>query len=59
MQISPVKRDWARSASEYCRAVAPYATPLLETAKDLFASISATRDKLQVEETEQLIGRDS
>ena len=58
MQISPVKRDWARSASEYCKAVAPYATPLLKTATDLFASISATRDQLLVEETEQLIGRE-
>ena len=58
MQISPVKRDWARSASEYCKAIAPYATPLLETAKDLFASISATRDQLLVEQTDSIIGKE-
>ena len=51
MQTSITRnRDWARHASEYCRAVAPYATPLLEMGKELFAQISSTRERLHAEE---------
>ena len=51
MQTSPThNRDWARHVSEYCRAIAPYATPLLEMGKDLFAQISSTRGRLQAED---------
>jgi len=51
MQTSITRnRDWARHISEYCRAAAPYATPLLEMSKDLFAQLSETRSRLATEE---------
>ena len=43
-------RDWARHISEYCRAAAPYATPLLEMGKELFGQISDTRSRLATED---------
>lgn len=49
MQTISTNRDWARQASEYCRAIAPYATPILEMGKDLFAQISITKRQLDAE----------
>lgn len=43
-------RDWARHISQYCKAIAPYATPMLEIAKDMFEQISTTRERLHAEE---------
>lgn len=50
MQTPIRNRDWARHAAEYCRALAPYATPLLEISKDVFSQISHTRARLEAEE---------
>lgn len=44
--------NWASHTSEYCRAVAPYATPLLEVCKDLFSAVGETRQRLQLKEVE-------
>ena len=49
-QAPIVRRDWAHRAAEYCKAVAPYATPLLETARDLFEAVSVTRDRLETKD---------
>ena len=56
MQTSITRnRDWARHISEYCQATAPYATPLLEICKDLFAQLSDTRSRLAAEEVDVLV----
>ena len=49
-RVKVPSRDWARHISEYCKAIAPYATPALEMSKELFAHISSTRQRLAQEE---------
>ena len=52
MQVSATRnRDWARHFSQYCRAIAPLATPAFEIARDIFHEISTTRSSLQAEES--------
>lgn len=55
MQTIIRNRDWARHAAEYCRALAPYATPLLEISKDVFSQISDTRARLEAQETAEAL----
>ena len=52
MQIPPTRnRDWARHFSQYCRALAPLATPAFEIARDIFHEISTTGSSLEAEES--------
>jgi hypothetical protein len=52
MQTKTAQDNWARHTSEYFRAIAPHATPLLEVCRDLFSAVGDTRQKLLTQKVE-------
>ena len=47
---NPTNDNWAHHSSEYCKAVAPHATPLLQIASTIFREVSNTMDRLKAEQ---------
>ena len=48
--MSNPTNNWAHQSSEYCKAVAPHATPLLQITSTIFKEISNTMDRLKAEQ---------
>ena len=47
---NPATDNWAHHTSEYCKAVAPHATPLLQITSTIFREISNTMNRLTAEQ---------